>query len=163
MKKIFALLLVAVLLMPQLSRAAGGACTTDAQCAAPNRYCCTGTCQAAKCETPPDGNVITTRGEAFGFGTRLDKVAGDLKGANPDLKVEERVGSIIAIFLSFLGIIFLVLMIWAGFNWMLSGGDEEKIRKSQAMIKAAVIGLIIVVAAYALSVFIIERIWGAAN
>lgn len=109
----------------------------------------------------PDTNTVST-GDPYGFGTNLDKVAGNFK-ANSTMSLEERIASIIAIFLSFLGVIFLILMIYAGFNWMTAAGDEERISKSKDTIRAAIIGLVIVVAAYALSVFVIERIWGAAS
>ncbi len=102
--------------------------------------------------------------DGFGFGSQLDNVAEE-SGYDPnnDVSVEERVSNIISIVLSFLGVIFMVLMIVAGFNWMTAGGNEEQVKKATEMIKAAIIGLIIVVSAYAASVFIIERVWGGAN
>lgn len=97
--------------------------------------------------------------DPFGFGDKLDNVAGAYS-TQPDVPLEQRIGDIIGIFLSFLGVIFLVLMLVAGFNWMTAGGDEEKISKAKDTIREAIIGLVIVVAAYAISVFIIESIWG---
>lgn len=66
------------------------------------------------------------------------------------------VASIIKIALSFLGIIFLVLIIIAGFNWMTAGGNEEQIKSAQSRIKNAVIGLVIVLMAYAITYFIFK-------
>ncbi len=67
-------------------------------------------------------------------------------------------GGIIAILvravLGLLAIIFLILMIMAGFNWMTAGGDEAKVKKAQDTIKTAIIGLLIVLAAYAITYFI---------
>lgn len=102
---------------------------------------------------PNDGS------DPFGFGTQLDEVAAPY---NPETTVplEQRIGEIISIFLSFLGVIFLVLMLYAGFNWMTAAGDEEKITKAKSTIRASIIGLMIVISAYALSVFIIENLWG---
>lgn len=45
---------------------------------------------------------------------------------------------------SFLGIIFLVLIIYAGFIWFMARGNEEEVTKAQTILKRAVIGLIIV-------------------
>jgi len=56
--------------------------------------------------------------------------------------------------LSFLAIIFLVLTLIAGFKWMTAQGNEEQIKKATASIKAAIIGLIIVIAAYTITWFI---------
>lgn len=66
------------------------------------------------------------------------------------------IGIIIAAILSLLGVIFLALIIYAGITWMTSGGDETKVEKAQKIITQSVIGLIIVLAAYAISVFVIN-------
>jgi hypothetical protein len=68
------------------------------------------------------------------------------------------VGSVVALLvraaLGLLAIIFLILMITAGFSWMTAGGDETKVKKARDTIKTAVIGLIIVLAAYAITYFL---------
>ncbi len=68
------------------------------------------------------------------------------------------VGYIIAILvraaLGILAAIFLILMIIAGFGWMTAGGDEAKVKKAQDTIKTALIGLVIVLAAYAITYFV---------
>ncbi len=151
MKKVIFLFAFAVILFSPLATRAE--CAKDADCGA-KMFCCSGACQAAKCEAPAKDSY------GFGSGSKLDTVAGNFKPSTPQ-PLEQRVASIIAIALSFLGVIFLILMIWAGFGWMTAAGDEEKITKSKETIRSAIIGLIIVIAAYALSVFIIERIWGA--
>lgn len=53
--------------------------------------------------------------------------------------------------LSFLGVIFLVLTIKAGFKWMMSEGNEDEIKKAKGSLTNAVIGLVIVLAAYAIT------------
>ncbi|MEI6835254.1 MAG: hypothetical protein WCK59_00245 [Candidatus Falkowbacteria bacterium] len=53
--------------------------------------------------------------------------------------------------LGFLGIIFLVLTIMAGFKWMNAQGNEDDIKKAQASLKNSIIGLVIVLAAYAIT------------
>ncbi|HRH32921.1 MAG TPA: hypothetical protein PK720_02140 [bacterium] len=106
-----------------------------------------------------DENPKQDSSDPFGFGNKLEKVA-EPYNVQPEKTLEQRVGEIISIVLSLLGVVFMILMIYAGFNWMTAGGDEEQISKSRNTIKAAIIGLLIVVAAYALSVFIIENLWG---
>lgn len=63
---------------------------------------------------------------------------------------------IIQVVLSLLAIIFLVLMIIAGFNWMTAAGNDDKIKESTATIKTAIIGLIIVLGAYAITYFVFK-------
>lgn len=64
------------------------------------------------------------------------------------------VASVVTVLLGLLGVIFLILMIYGGFLWMTDRGNEEQVKKAQGLIKSAIIGLIIVVAAYAITVFI---------
>jgi hypothetical protein len=58
--------------------------------------------------------------------------------------------------LSLLALIFLILALVAGFRWMTAAGNEEQITKAQDTIKAAIIGLIIVLAAWAITYFILK-------
>ena len=59
-----------------------------------------------------------------------------------------------------MGIIFLLLIIYAGYTWMVGGreGNEKEIAKAKAILSAATIGLIIVMAAYAITYFIAQQI-----
>lgn len=65
--------------------------------------------------------------------------------------VEETVGMVIRAAMTFLGAIFITLMIIAGINWMRAEGNEEMIAKSKKTIINLIIGLVLTVAAYALS------------
>ena len=62
-------------------------------------------------------------------------------------------GRIIQITLSFLGVIALLLVIYAGFLWTTSGGDEDKITKAKKILKNAVIGLIIILSSWSIATF----------
>ena len=66
------------------------------------------------------------------------------------------IARIISIILTFLGISFVGLMIYAGFTWMLAGGNKEKVTKATSIIRGAVIGLAMVLAAYAITTFIYQ-------
>lgn len=68
------------------------------------------------------------------------------------------IGSLINIVLSFLGIIFFVLIVYAGITWMTSGGNEQKIAKAKETIVSATVGLAIVMLSYALSVYIMSKL-----
>ncbi|MCD4762299.1 hypothetical protein K8R32_05065 [bacterium] len=63
-------------------------------------------------------------------------------------------------FLSVLGIIFIILLILAGYNWMTAAGDEAKVTKAKDTIQKAIIGLIIIVSAYAITAFVFINISG---
>lgn len=71
-----------------------------------------------------------------------------------NLFVANTVGDIIGIILSFVGVIFLILIIYGGISWMFSAGNEQKVEKAKNIIINAVIGLVIVFAAYFITDFI---------
>ena len=91
---------------------------------------------------------------------KITEVAGDT-GAGYDTDGDDigsLIGTVIKAALSLLGVVFLVLMIYGGFLWMTDRGNEEQLKRAKNLITAAIIGLIIVVAAYAISYFVIEKI-----
>ncbi len=68
------------------------------------------------------------------------------------------IAGVIKIFLGFLGIIFVILMIYAGYNYLTAQGDEEKIKTALATIRRAIIGLLIVLSSWAITTFITNSI-----
>lgn len=84
-------------------------------------------------------------------------------GEEPEFEIGEAIARVIKIALSLLGAIFIILIIYAGFMWMTSGGNEEKIKKAKETIIAAIIGLAIIVLAYAATFFIIESLVNATD
>jgi TRAP-type C4-dicarboxylate transport system permease small subunit len=63
----------------------------------------------------------------------------------------EIVAQVIKILLAFLGVVFLILMMYGGFKWMLSGGSSEDISAAKKTIKNGFIGLLIIMAAYGIT------------
>lgn len=70
------------------------------------------------------------------------------------------IASIIRVLLGFLGIIAVGYIMYAGFLWMTSEGDEGKIEKAKDTLKNALIGLIIILASFGIASFIISRLYG---
>ena len=70
----------------------------------------------------------------------------------------EIAGAIIGTFLSFLGIIFLILIMYGGFVWMTAGGNEMKVLKAKQVLTQAIIGIIIVLAAYSMTSFVFHSL-----
>lgn len=64
------------------------------------------------------------------------------------------IGLVIQIALSIIGVVFLILMIYGGASWMNARGDETKVTKAQGIIRNSIIGIIIVVSAYAITNFV---------
>ena len=56
--------------------------------------------------------------------------------------------------LTFIGTIFLIMIVYSGIQWMTAGGNEEKVEKSKKRIVNATIGLIVVLSAYIITTFV---------
>jgi len=67
----------------------------------------------------------------------------------------ETITGIIKIGLSLLGIIAVVIILAGGFKWMTAGGNEEKVGEARKMIISGVIGLAIIMSAFAIAQFVI--------
>ena len=78
-------------------------------------------------------------------------------GAFPtDIRVT--IARIILIVLTFVGIIFVGLVTFAGFQYMTAAGNEEQTKKAVSLLRTAIIGLIIIMAAWAITRFFITML-----
>jgi len=57
--------------------------------------------------------------------------------------------------LGMLGLVAVVMIILGGYKWMTAGGNEESITQAKQLISAAVVGLIIVLLAWAIVIFVV--------
>ena len=80
-----------------------------------------------------------------GFGEAITK---------SDTNLSSIIGKIVGAALSFLGVVFFVLIIYGGYMWMFSMGNEQTAAKAKEIIIAAVIGLVIVLMAYAITSYL---------
>lgn len=87
----------------------------------------------------------------------LSSTFGDTTGLGQgDLKTT--IGNIIRVALGFLGVIAVVIVLLGGFKWMVAGGDDEKVGEAKRLIIAGIIGLAIILSAYAITTFVISSL-----
>lgn len=89
------------------------------------------------------------------------ETAGGSSGAGYDTSrrtVDPIIVDVLNIVVSFLGIVFLFLMVYGGYIWMTAHGDEKKVQKAQMLLTAAIIGLIVIVGAYAITFYVFSRL-----
>lgn len=80
---------------------------------------------------------------------------GHIDGPDDDsLTISEIIGLTIRALLSLIGIVFIVLIIYAGIIWMTSRGSEAEAQRAKDIIIRAVIGLVIVLGAYSITYFV---------
>lgn len=77
-----------------------------------------------------------------------------------DRSLPEIIASIINVVLSVLGIVLVVIIIYSGIQWM-TGDGESGTKAAKTRLTNAVIGLVIVVAAWAITSFVVSSIMGA--
>ena len=95
-----------------------------------------------------------------GGGGGLNSVATNVYGtAVSDRTLEGTVVSVINGILGLLGIIFLVLVLYAGFLWMTAAGNEDQVTKAKSILTTSIIGIVIIVAAYAIVKFVLDAIF----
>jgi len=90
-------------------------------------------------------------------GELLEELGG-AAGIKTEKTLPQIIGNIIKVILSFLGIVAVIVVIIGGFMWMTGAGDPAKVDKAKAMIKNGIIGIVIVVVAYAVATFIISNL-----
>lgn len=93
----------------------------------------------------------------------LDDALGNVRDAGAragteGTSVDSFVGTVINVALSMVGIIFLGLMVYAGYLWMTARGEESQVERAQDIIKRSVIGLVIVMSAYAVTALVVRRL-----
>lgn len=63
--------------------------------------------------------------------------------------------------LGIVGVIFFVLMIYAGFLWMTAAGNDERVTKAKNIFSTSIIGLLVIVGAYYILDFVLDAIYGS--
>jgi len=82
---------------------------------------------------------------------------------NAQSTIPELIGSIVGVALSFVGAVFFLLILYAGFLWMTAFGNTEKVDRAKSILEHAAVGLVIVLAAYAISRFVFSALTSATN
>lgn len=73
------------------------------------------------------------------------------------------IGRIINVALGFLGVIAVAIILFGGFKWMTAGGNEEKTSEARKLLAAGVIGLVIILASWAIATYVINALSQATN
>lgn len=82
--------------------------------------------------------------QGAGYNTAIDSQTG----------IATFAGLIVRTFLSLTGLIFMIYIVYGGFLWLTSGGNEEKMTKAKSIIRNGIIGLIVIFSAAAIYMLI---------
>ncbi len=95
------------------------------------------------------GDAIDAQGLGLYYGNRIGLGTRSL---------QDTIASIIRVALSLLGIVAVVIILMGGFKWMTAGGNSDEVDKARQLILNGVIGLAIILSAFAISKFVIESL-----
>ena len=108
--------------------------------------------------------VTAARADNYGLDKTVEQTGGLLpKNIAGKSSPAEVVGTIVSVALSFIGIVFFLLVLYAGFTWMTAMGNSEKVTNAKEMLEAAAIGLLLVLASYAIARFVFTNLGGGAG
>ena len=109
--------------------------------------------------------------EKSGFGGAFTEFFGSTVGqvyeterfekASLQVLLPTAIGRIINMVLGFLGLIMLVLFIYAGLLWVTAGGNTDQVDKAKMYIKNAIIGMILALAAFIITAFVVTTVQDA--
>ena len=97
-----------------------------------------------------------TAGDPFGTGYLSEVGLG-----TQDIRVT--IVNLIRVALGILGVVVMVIIIAGGFRWMTAGGNDDSIAQAKKIISAGIIGLIIIIVAYALTTWVFDSIIDATS
>ena len=95
-----------------------------------------------------------SKSKNYGLDITVEKGMGISKDEIEKSDLPAIIGKIVGAGLALLGVIFFVILVYAGISWMMAMGKEEKINEAKDMIVAAILGLIVVLAAYAITAMV---------
>ena len=94
-----------------------------------------------------------SKGDGGVFSEVYDTSKGNLEESLP-----AAVGTVISAFLGLVGVIMLVIVVYAGFLWLTAGGNEDQVKKARQWITNAAIGMAITLGAYLITSFVVDQL-----
>ena len=104
---------------------------------------------------------VVSHAYAIDLGSNIAKNAAQkagYDGQTSETTFAETLGLVVQTALSFVGIIFLSLMVYAGYLWMTARGESDQVDKAKKIIIQSIVGLAITVGAYSITAFIVPAI-----
>lgn len=88
--------------------------------------------------------------------TLLQEVGGQAYNTKKPQDARETILEIVNVILGFLALIAVILLVVSGFQYMTSGGNNDKMNKALGNIKGLAIGLVIVLAAWGITYYLLS-------
>lgn len=89
--------------------------------------------------------------------------SGILNEENKDITVAQYIGKIVTAVLSFVGVIFFVLVLYGGFLWMTAHGKSDQVDKATTIIIQATVGIAVIMCAYVITLLVVQAVGKASG
>jgi len=76
-------------------------------------------------------------------------------------ELRETIMQIVNIIMGFLGVLAVIIILLGGFKWMTAGGNEDKVAEAKKLIIAGIVGMAIIIGAYAIAAFVVQSLVNA--
>lgn len=106
---------------------------------------------------------VMAQGGLAGAASELTSVGTGIGTADTGTDLPTLIGNLISVLLSVLGVIFVVLVVYAGFLYLTAGGEDEKVKKAKKLLSQSIIGLVIIIAAFAIADYVITALTDVAS
>lgn len=102
--------------------------------------------------------AVVFAGDALQGAKNLFRSAGrDIFDAD-DTTLADAIGSYVNAAVGFLGMVSVVLIVYAGGLWLTAAGNDTKVETAKKVLRSTIIGVIIVGLAYAITTFVINLV-----
>ena len=95
--------------------------------------------------------VFQASAQNLGVGYAANLGLSDASNTDP----RDAIVNVVRYLMTFLGIIAVVVILLGGFRWMTAAGNEDRVAEAKKLIVSGIIGLIIILAAFAIVTFVI--------
>ncbi len=84
-------------------------------------------------------------------------------GFGGEIRANVFIGKLINGLAGVLGVLIFLIILYAGFLWLTAGGNEDQVTKAKTWLRNGLIGLFIVIAAYAIALLLTAALTQGAN
>lgn len=93
----------------------------------------------------------------------VDDVGGAAGYSTESADLKTTIGRLIKVALGFLGVVAIIIVLIGGFKYMTAGGSDDKVADAKKWIISGIIGLAIILSAYAITSFVITSLLEATS
>ena len=113
------------------------------------------------CANPAPASAAAKASAAAPAASQNIKLKNPLDPQNTGVTFYTLIQKVISAFLGLVGGLALAVFVYAGILWMTAGGDDKKVQTSKDAMKYAVMGLAMIMFAYAITSFLIDALTGS--